>query len=106
MDTIYRGDLSTPGGRTLAWIDALFIDHGIFRLVWSNFAAVVPGRIYRCNHPTPHRLASLTRHYGLKTLINLRGRTGNGSDALSRAAAERLGLDFIDMALESRGAPQ
>ena len=106
MDSIFRGDLSTARGRTLAWIDALLIDHGIFRLVWSNFAAVAPGRIYRCNHPMPYRLAAFTRRYGLKTLINLRGRTGNGSDALSRAAAERLGLDFIDMALESRGAPQ
>ena len=48
----------------------------------------------------------LTRRLGLKTLINLRGPTGNGSDTLSRAAAGRLGLDFIDMPLESRGAPQ
>jgi protein tyrosine/serine phosphatase len=67
---------------------------------------VAPGRLYRCNHPTPARLAALTRRLGLKTLINLRGPTGNGSDALSREAAALLGLDFIDMALESRGAPQ
>jgi protein tyrosine/serine phosphatase len=106
MDSIFRGDLITAGGRTLAWVDALLVDHAIFRLVWSNFAAVTPGRLYRCNHPTPQRLAALTRRLGLKTLINLRGPTGNGSDALSRAAAGRLGLDFIDMPLESRGAPQ
>jgi protein tyrosine/serine phosphatase len=43
---------------------------------------------------------------GLKSLINLRGQAKNGSDALSRDAAARLGLDFYDMALESRGAPQ
>jgi protein tyrosine/serine phosphatase len=67
---------------------------------------VTPGRLYRCNHPLPARLARLTRQLGLKTLINLRGPTGNGSDALSRAEAGRLGLDFIDMSLESRGAPQ
>jgi protein tyrosine/serine phosphatase len=48
----------------------------------------------------------LTRQLGLRTLINLRGPTGNGSDALSRDAAARLGLDFVDMSLESRGAPQ
>lgn len=106
MDTIFRGDVRTAGGRALAWIDALLIDHALFRLAWSNFAAVVPGRLYRCNHPTPQRLAALTRRYGLRTLINLRGRTNNGSDALSRDAAAQLGLDFIDMALESRGAPQ
>lgn len=106
MDTIFRGDVSTARGRTLAWVDALFIDHAIFRLLWTNLDTVAPGELYRCNHPTPGRLASLTRRLGLKTLINLRGRTNNGSDALSREAAARLGLDFIDMALESRGAPQ
>ncbi len=106
MDSIFRGDLSTARGRAVAWIDSLLIDHAVFRLVWTNFAVVAPGRLYRSNHPTPANLAAMTRRHGLKTLINLRGRTGNGSDALSRAAAKELGLDFIDMALESRGAPQ
>jgi protein tyrosine/serine phosphatase len=106
MDSIFRGDVSTFEGRALAWLDALVIDHAVFRLVWSNFAAVVPGRLYRCNHPTPARLAMLTRRYGLKTLINLRGRTGNGSDALSRETAHQLGLAFVDAPLDSRGAPQ
>jgi len=105
MDTIFRGDLATRRGRALAWLDALVVDHAIFRLAWSNFAAVAPARLYRCNHPTPARLAALTRRYGVQTLINLRGRTNNGSDALSRDMAARLGLDFIDMAFESRGAP-
>ncbi len=105
MDSIFKGDLSTRRGRTVAWFDSLFIDHAVFRLVWSNLATVIPGRVYRCNHPTPQRLKRLTRRLGLKTLINLRGRTLSGSDALSREAAERLGLDFYDMAFESRGAP-
>lgn len=106
MDTIFRGDVSTAGGRALAWVDALLIDHAVFRLVWSNLAAVAPGQLYRSNHPLPGRLARVTQRYGLRTLVNLRGPTGNGSDALSRDAAARLGLEFIDMALESRGAPQ
>jgi protein tyrosine/serine phosphatase len=106
MDSIFQGDVTTPRGRTLAWLDALLVDHAVFRLVWSNFAAVVPGRLYRCNHPTPARLAALTRRYGIRTLINLRGETGNGSDALSRAKAGELGLVFVDAPLESRGAPQ
>jgi len=105
MDTIYKGDLATKRGRRNAWIDALFIDHAIFRLVWTNFAAVEPGVLYRSNHPTPGNLAAFTRKFGLKSLINLRGQAKNGSDALSRDTAQRLGLDFYDMALESRGAP-
>lgn len=106
MDSIFHGDLSTPAGRAVAWVDSLFIDHAVFRLAWSNVAAVAPGRLYRSNHPTPRRLQRLTRRLGLRTVINLRGQTRSGSDALSREAAAQLGLDFIDMALESRGAPQ
>ena len=102
---MFAGDVATPEGRRRAWFDSLFVDHGVFRTVWDNFAAVVPGRLYRCNHPSPPRLAALTRRYGLRTIINLRGHRRCGSDALSRDAAHRLGLEHIDMAFESRGAP-
>jgi protein tyrosine/serine phosphatase len=97
--------LHTPGGRARAWANSLLVDHAVLRLAWSNFAVVVPGRLYRCNHPTPGRLAAMTRRLGLKSVVNLRGVTGSGSDALSREAAARLGLDFIDAPLKSRFAP-
>ena len=106
MDSIFTGDVNTGRGRTLAWVDSLFIDHAVFRLIWSNLAPVEPGGLYRSNHPTPARLAGLARRLGLQSVINLRGKTQSGSDALSRDAAQRLGLDFHDMAMESRGAPQ
>ena len=106
MDSIFQGDLSTPRGRLNAWIDSLFIDHAVFRLAWGNVAAVVPGKIYRCSHPTPFRLRRLARKFGLRTLINLRGPTHSGSDALSRETARELGLTFHDMPFQSRGAPQ
>lgn len=106
MNSIFRGDLASPAGRRLAWIDSLLVDHGVFRLAWTNFASVVPSRLYRSNHPTPGRLARLTRQLGLRTVINLRGEARNGSDALSREAAARLGLTLVDLALESRGIPQ
>jgi len=105
MDTIFKGDLTTAAGRRNAWIDALFVDHAVFRLVWTNFAVVREGELYRSNHPTPGKLAAFTRKVGLKSLINLRGVARNGSDALSRDMAARLGLDFYDMAMESRGVP-
>lgn len=106
MDSIFRGDVATVRGRALAWVDSLFVDHALFRLVWGNWATVSAGRLYRCNHPTPQRLAHAVRRYGITTLVNLRGATQSGSYALSRDAAMRLGLDFHDMSLESRGAPQ
>jgi len=102
---MFAGDVSTPEGRLQAWLDSLILDHGVFRTVWDNFAPVVHGRLYRCNHPTPGRLAALAKRYHLRTIVNLRGQRRCGSDALSRDAAARLGLDHIDMAFESRGAP-
>ncbi len=102
---MFSGELVDRRRVARAWSDSLLVDHAAFRVFWDNLAEVVPGRLYRSNHPTPGRLASLTRRLGLKTLVNLRGHRQCGSDALSRRAAARLGLDHIDMAFESRGAP-
>ena len=102
---MFEGPITTQKSRRAAWIDSLFVDHAVFRTVWDNFHAVIPGKLYRCNHPTPSRLARLKQRYHLKTLVNLRGHRRCGSDALSREAADRLGLQHIDMAFESRGAP-
>ena len=74
-------------------------------MLWSNFAEVVPGKLYRSNHPTPARLAQITRRIGLRTVINLRGPKACGSTSLTEDTARRLGLDHVYMAFESRGAP-
>lgn len=101
----FTGTLDTRLGRTDAWRDSLLVDHAVFRTVWTNFAEVIPERLYRSNHPTPGHLAAASRRLGLRTLVNLRGHRKCGSDALSREMAARLGLSHIDMAFESRGAP-
>jgi len=101
----FNGTLDTGLGRADAWRDSLLVDHAVFRTVWTNLAPVIPGRLYRSNHPTPGHLAAATRRLGLRTLVNLRGHRKCGSDALSRETAARLGLVHIDMAFESRGAP-
>src|ERR1051326_3952747 len=105
MNSFFKGDLKTAQGRALAWADSLFVDHAIFRTVYANFATVIPGRLYRCNHPTPMRIRRFARRYGVKTIVNLRGEAGTGSYHLSREAAERLGIAYHDLSVESRGAP-
>ena len=99
---MFKGTATDRG----VWLDSLFIDHSILRLAWTNFGVVIPGKLYRGNHPTPARLRRLHDRYRLRTLINLRGKRDCGSDALSRDAAARLGMAHVDMAFESRGAPQ
>jgi len=100
---VYDGDIGGSRGR--AWRESLFVDHAVLRLLWGNLAEVVPGKLYRSNHPTPARLADAAKRLHLRTLVNLRGHRKCGSDALSRDAARRLGLQHVDMAFESRGAP-
>ncbi|GAN72286.1 MAG: tyrosine-protein phosphatase [Acetobacter syzygii] len=102
---MFNGHLSSMTGRARAWTDSLFVDHAVFRLVWTNLHAVIPGKVYRCNHPTPARLRQAVRKLGLRTLVNLRGHRQCGSDALSRNAAQQIGIAHLDMAFESRGAP-
>jgi protein tyrosine/serine phosphatase len=106
MDSIFKGDLNSAEGRALAWVDSLFVDHAIFRLTFSNLSTVIPGKLYRSNHPTPSRIRQFTRRFGLSTIVNLRGATGSGSYHLARDAAEKLGVQYVDLSLESRGAPQ
>ena len=105
MNSIFHGDVNTARGRALAWVDSLFIDHAILRLGIRNFGTVIPGKLYRSNHPTPGQIRRLTRRYGLTTVINLRGATVTGSYHLARDAAHKLGVAYIDLSLESRGAP-
>ncbi len=100
---VFTGTL--PDHQAAAWRDSMLVDHAVFRVLWDNLAVVVPGKLYRSNHPTPARLAAAKRQYGLRTLINLRGHRQCGSDALSRRASAELGLHHVDMAFESRGAP-
>ena len=93
------------GTRAAAWLDSIFVDHAFFRISWHNWAEVVPGRLYRSNHPTPMRLAALARHYGIRTVINLRGDKPCGSTTLTHYAAAKLGLAHVYAPFESRGAP-
>lgn len=102
---MFKGSLTTRRQRFHAWRDSLFSDHAIFRLFWTNLAPVIPGKVWRANHPTPARLRQYATQLGLKTVINLRGKRECGSDALGRKQSAQLNLPYLDMAFESRNAP-
>ncbi len=89
--------------RVRAWLDLLFVDHGILRLVHLNQHRV--GRnLLRSAQPSPRDIARLARQ-GLKTIVNLRGGRSHGAWQLERDAAERYGIMVVDFVLRSREAP-
>src|SRR5262245_35191948 len=75
---------------------------GVMRLA-GNFHTTVPGQLYRSAQPTPFALASYQRIYGIKTIINLRGKNaGRPWYDAEVAAASRLGITHLDFRMSAR----
>ncbi|MGF1563652.1 MAG: beta-lactamase hydrolase domain-containing protein [Geminicoccaceae bacterium] len=87
----------------VAWLDLIFVDHGMFRLVYMNEHEIAPG-VFRSAQPNPRDIARLARR-GFKTIINLRGRRTAGEYWLEKAACARHGIKLIDFTVTSRDAP-
>jgi protein tyrosine/serine phosphatase len=96
-------DLSTPKGRTAAYLDYLWKDHAYLRLGFSN-AHWISDELVRTNQPWPHQLAEWKRR-GIKTVINLRGGFDASFHALEKDACRRLGLTMVDFTITSREVP-
>jgi protein tyrosine/serine phosphatase len=95
--------LATRGGRIKAYADFLFKDHAVLRLGFRN-AHWISDELVRTNQPWPHQLDAW-RRAGLKTVINLRGRTEASSHLIEREACARLGLTLVDFRMSSKAAP-
>lgn len=90
-------------GSTAAYLDLLFVDHGIFRLVYLNRHRLGE-RAWRSAQPAPHDIRALARQ-GVRTIVNLRGVRLCGSYELERAACTRYGIALVDFQVHSRRAP-
>jgi protein tyrosine/serine phosphatase len=99
-----RFDLSTPDGRKRAEADLVWTDHGFLRAYFSNFHWIEPGMMARANQPSPQAIARYAA-MGIKTVLNLRGRSDTGYYALEREACARHGLAMIDARMHSREPP-
>ncbi|MCC5979470.1 MAG: tyrosine-protein phosphatase [Salinarimonas sp.] len=95
--------ITSWGERLHAWINMLFVDHGIFRLIYLNLHEVAPG-FYRAAQPVPHQLARFARSGG-RTVVYLRGGREHGSWQLEQEACAQLGLKLEEFVVRSRGAP-
>jgi protein tyrosine/serine phosphatase len=90
-------------GPAASYLDMLFIDHGIFRLVYLNKHRL-GDRAWRSAQPAPHDIRAFARR-GVRTILNLRGERLCGSYFLERAACRRHGITLIDLQIRSRTAP-
>ena len=95
--------LVTPGDRLRAWIDMLFADNGIARLVIPNMHRVANG-VWRSGQPTPGRLRAFARRGG-RAVVSLRAGRGFGSLPLELQACRDAGLSFHNLPLRARTPP-
>lgn len=100
-----RRDVTSFSGRFLAYLDMLFVDHGIFRVIYNNRFAL-PGGLYRCSNPSPGQIRRYRDKLGIKTIINLRGEDTTRRYALEEQACEDLGIRLVNFkGIWSRSAP-
>jgi protein tyrosine/serine phosphatase len=74
---------------------------GILQLT-GNFHEVVAGELYRSNQPSASRIASYAKDYGIRTIVNLRGKN-DGAAWYSEeiAKASELGLTHVDFRMSA-----
>jgi protein tyrosine phosphatase (PTP) superfamily phosphohydrolase (DUF442 family) len=66
------------------------------RWPWYHFRTIIPGALYRAGQPDADDVATAAERYGVKTIVNLRAERGPFLET-ERAAAERLGLRWVDV---------
>lgn len=90
----------SPLSRFWMWVQLLFKDHGIIRLLYNNFYQVEKG-VYRSSHPLPFHFRRINK-LGIKTIINLRGgNESNGFYVTEREQCEKYNITMIDFSISS-----
>ena len=68
----------------------------------NNFHTVIPGRLYRSAQPDGAEIADYAARYGIRTIVNLRGRYPDASWYREETeASARLGIDHVDFKMSS-----
>lgn len=99
----WRRTLATPRDRLRAWISMIFVDHGIFRMVYLNLHRISE-QAWRSAQPTPYQIKALARR-GLRSVVSLRGGQSFGSLPLEVEACDKVGVAFETFVMRSRAIP-
>ena len=88
-------------------LDALLVDHGVFRLFYLNHYHI-GGDAWRSAQPWPHQIRRIVRKRGVRTIVNLRGaRDDCGEYRLEKRTCKKLGVTLNDdIRVYSRAAPK
>ena len=97
-------DLASARSRRAAWWHFQLMDHAFLRVWWKNLDQVGPG-VWRSNQPAPADLERMAAQ-GLKTVLNLRGRTGLSAWLFEKETCDRLGLKLIDLQMSAKQPPE
>lgn len=97
-------DLSTTKGRKQAIRELIWGDHGFLRLRFSNLHQISE-EMWRSNQPSPSQIKDHAKIRGIKTIVNLRGRSDKGYYLLEKEACEHHGIKLVDFQLFSRELP-
>jgi len=90
-------------GPAANYLDMLFVDHGIFRVVYLNRHRLGP-HAWRAAQPAPFQIRGFAQE-GIRTIVNLRGERMCGSYWLEREACRRHGIVLENFQVRSRAAP-
>lgn len=95
--------LKRVAARPASYFDMLFLDHGIFRVVYGNLHRL-DENAWRAAQPAPHQIRQAAQ-LGVRTIVNLRGERLCGSYWLEQAACQRYGIKLVNYQVRSRAAP-
>lgn len=90
-------------GPAALYFDMLFLDHGVFRLLYWNRHRLGE-HAWRSAQPAPHNIKEMARK-GIRTIVNLRGELQSGTYWLEQEACKRYGIELVNFQIRSRSAP-
>ena len=97
-------DLSQLQGRERARREMIWGDHGFLRARFSNLHRL-SDEMWRSNQPSPRQIRAHQTERGIKTVLNLRGRSTRGFYLLEEEACAELGIQLLDYQVFSRDTP-
>ena len=101
--TSFGRDITDPKERRNSLVHFNWLDHGILRKHWHNFAQVAPG-VFRSNHPDHTRFKDYAAQ-GIKTILNLRGAAKQSHYLFEAESCAAVGLHLVNIKMSARKAP-